>query len=70
MVFSKALSGGTVGHTGRSMEDSGAESDLKCGTPAQEFSEEKNINTCPKDCSCNILVKNVIAFCLSLKKYA
>jgi hypothetical protein len=24
---------------------------------------KKNINMCPRDCSCDILVKNVTAFC-------
>jgi hypothetical protein len=45
------------------MEDSGAEGDLNHGVLAQEVSEEKNF----RDHSCDILVKNVAAFCPCLK---
>ena len=52
-----------MGHTSRSMEDNGAENDLNCGGMVQEISEEKNFSMLPRDRSCDILVKNVIAFC-------
>ena len=52
-----------MGHTSRSMKDSGAESDLNCRGPVQETSEEKNIIIWPKDLSDDILVKNVATFC-------
>ena len=53
----------SMGHTSKSMEDSGAEGDLNCGSLAHEVSEEKNFSMLPRDCSCDILVKNVVAFC-------
>ena len=34
---------------------------------AQEVPEELNFNMLPRDCSCDILVKNVAAFCSCLK---
>ena len=50
-----------MGHTSRSIENNTAECDLmNCGD--QEISEEKHINTWPRDWSCDILVKNVAAF--------
>ena len=49
------------------MEDFVAEGDLNCGTLSLEVSEENNFNTWPKDCYCDILVKNVAAFCPCLK---
>ena len=51
-----------------------AEGDLNCGSPVQEVSEE-NINTQSRDCSCDILPKNVAVFfphpkvCLRLKSF-
>ena len=51
------------------MEDFVSEGDLNCGRLALEVSEEKNINMWPRDCSCDILVKNVAAFCLVGKVY-
>jgi hypothetical protein len=42
-----------TGQSSRSMEDSGAESDLNCGDLAQEVSE-KNFRMLPRDCSCDI----------------
>ena len=42
-----------------------AEGDLNCGSLALEVSGEKNINMWPRDCSCDILVKNVATFCPS-----
>ena len=56
-----------MGHTSRSMKDSGAESDLNCRGPVQETSEEKNIIIWPKDLSDDILVKNVVHFALVQK---
>lgn len=41
------------------MKDSGWIS----GDLAQEVSEEKAIDRWPRDCSCNILVKNGVSFC-------
>ena len=49
------------------MEDFVAESDLNCGRLALEVSDEKYFNMWPRDCSCDILVKNVAAFCPCLK---
>ena len=50
------------------MEDSGTKCDLmNCGSHTQEFSKEKNMTMWPRDCSCDILVKNVPAFCPFLK---
>ena len=52
-----------VGYPIRYMEESVADSGLNCvSLLAQEFSE-KNLSIWPRDCSCNILVKNVAAFC-------
>jgi len=45
------------------MEDSGADRDLNYGCLAQEVSEEKNFSMLPRNHSCDILVKNVFAFC-------
>ena len=57
---------GLMGHPSWSMADSGTEGDLNCGGLAQEVSEEKNFNMWPRDCSCDILVKNG-CFCSCLK---
>ena len=56
-----------MGHTSMIREDRGAESDLNCGCLDQEVSEEKNVSMWPRDCSCDILVKNVAALCLCLE---
>jgi hypothetical protein len=53
---------GLMDHNSRNMEDSGAEGDLNCGGLAQEDSE-KNFSMWPRDCSCEILTKNMAAFC-------
>lgn len=53
---------GLIGHTGRDVENSATESNLGYGGPAQEGSE-KTISKCPRDCSCDILLKNMNAFC-------
>ena len=49
------------------MEDIGAEDDLNCAHMAQEGSVGKKVNMFSRDCFCNILVRNVAAFCPSLK---
>lgn len=46
-----------MGHSSRSMKDSGAASDLSCEGLAQKISVEKNINGQHRDNSCAILVK-------------
>ena len=38
-----------------------------CRPWTQEVSVEKNFSMWPRDCSCDILVKNVTAFCPCLK---
>jgi hypothetical protein len=45
------------------MEGIGAEGDLSCGSLALEVSEEKNFSMWPSDCTCDILMTNVAAFC-------
>jgi hypothetical protein len=52
----------------RSMGDSGAESNVDSDDPTQEVSEEKNINQWPRDYSCDILAKTVVAFSSCPKK--
>lgn len=51
-----------MGHTIRSIENSGADDDFNCAGLAADVSE-KNFSMCPKDCSCDIL-KNTAAFTL------
>lgn len=51
-----------MGHTSRSIENSGTKNDLNCGDMAQEVSKEKKIML-PRVCSRDILTKNVPAFC-------
>lgn len=51
-----------MGHTRRTMLNSGAEDDSNYGVWAQEVSKAKNINMWPGDYSCGILVKNVYTF--------
>ena len=58
---------GLMGYPSRNMEDFVAEYDLNCVDLAQEVSVEKNFSMWPRDCSCDILVKNVAAFCPCLK---
>ena len=45
------------------MEDSGVQGDVNCRVLAQQVSEAKNFSMLPRDPSCDILVKNVAAFC-------
>jgi hypothetical protein len=49
------------------MEDNGAESDFKYRGLAQEVSEEMNYRMLSRYHSCDILVKNMAAFCPFLK---
>ena len=44
------------------MEDGGAESNVDYDVLAQEVSKEKDISKWPRDCSCEISVKNMAAF--------
>ena len=50
-----------VGHPSRNMEDFVTESDLNCADLAQEVLVE-NFIIWPRDCFCDILVKNVATF--------
>jgi hypothetical protein len=59
----ECLEWGFMGNPSRNMEDFVAKSDLNCGSLTLECLEEKNFNMGLKDCSCDILVKNVAAFC-------
>jgi hypothetical protein len=49
------------------MEDSCTEHDLNCRGLVQEVSEGKNFSMLSRYCSCDILVKNVAAFCTCSK---
>lgn len=49
----KCFKWGLVGHTSRSMEDSGVEGDWNCGRLAEEISEE-NFSMWPRDYSFDI----------------
>jgi hypothetical protein len=53
--------------SGRNMKDIGAESDLNCGGLLAQKVSEDNFSMWPRDCSCDILVKNVVTFCPCLK---
>lgn len=44
------------------MEDSVTERDLNGGSVDQEASEDKNVSICLRECSCDILTKNLAAF--------
>ena len=51
-------------HISVNMEDNGVNYELmNCGGLVQEVTEKKNTNILPRDCSCNILEKKVVAFC-------
>lgn len=57
-----------MGHPSRSLEDSGAESDvLVHGELAQEVSKGSHISNCTRKHFVLFLVKNVSAFCLHSK---
>lgn len=45
------------------MGDNAAGSDVDYDGWAQEVSEKKSIAKCPRNCSCDILEKNVASFC-------
>lgn len=49
------------------IEEDNAESNLYCGTSAQEISEGSNISSRVRDLSCDVLTKNVAAFYLCPK---
>ena len=51
-----------MGYPSRNTEDFVAEGDLNCGSLALEVSEEKNFSMWPRDCFCDVLVKNMAAF--------
>jgi hypothetical protein len=51
----------------RNMEAFVAEADLNCGSLALDNLEEKSFNRLLRDCSCDMLVKNVAAFYPCLK---
>ena len=53
---------GLIGYTGRDLENSDTESNIGYYGSAQD-SSEKNNSKCPRDCSCDSLVKNVASFC-------
>jgi hypothetical protein len=52
-----------MGHPIRIMEDSGAESYMNSKDILALYVSEKNFSIWPRDSSCDILVKNVVAFC-------
>jgi hypothetical protein len=58
---------GLMSHYKRNTEDGGTKGDLNCGNLTQEVSKEKSFSTLPRDCSCDISVLNVAAFCPCLK---
>lgn len=62
-----------MGHVSSNMENSIAKCDLNSGgrwgrTLSQEISEKTNFSMLPRNRFCNILAKNVAAFCPYLKK--
>ena len=55
-------------HPSQNAEYGCVEGDFNYCRPAgQDVSEGQNFSMWPRDCSCNILVKNVAAFCRCLK---
>ena len=54
---------GLMGCPSGNKEDFVSEGDLNCGSLFLEVSEEKNFSMWLRDCFCDILVKNVAAFC-------
>jgi hypothetical protein len=62
----KCFQWGLMGYPSRYMEDFVAEGDLNCGNLTPKFSVV-NFNRLPRDCSCDILVKNVAGLCSFLK---
>jgi hypothetical protein len=55
---------GLKGYPRKNMEDIGAEGDFNCVDMAQEVSVKKNFSMWPRDCSCDILEKNMSLFAL------
>jgi hypothetical protein len=60
----KAFKWGLLGHPRRSMEDSGAKGDLMVGAWLKRFQRNQILVMLPRGCSCDILVKTVVAFAL------
>ena len=54
-------------HLSRNMESIGTKDDLNSADLVQEVLVEKNSSMWPKDYFCDILVKNMAAFCHCLK---
>lgn len=54
-------------HPRRNMEESGVEGDLTCVSLDQDASEAKNVSIWLRECSCDILTKNLAAFHPCLK---
>ena len=52
-----------MGYPSNNLEDFVAEGDLNCRSLAKEVSEEKIFSMWLKGCSCDILMKNLAAFC-------
>lgn len=52
-----------MGHPSRNLKDSSAESKMDYGDRAQQVSEANNISSGAGDTSCDILAKDVAAFC-------
>ena len=57
-------------YTGRSTEESDDEGDLNCRDLAQDISDGQNFSMWPRDCSCDILPKNMSVFLPFSKKSA
>lgn len=53
----------------RRIQEGNVESNLYCGTSAQEISEGSYISSCARDFSCDVLAKNVAAFYLWPKNF-
>lgn len=52
-----------MGHSKKSMKDSGVKSNVDNESPAHEIPEEKNTSKYLRDNSCSILAKNMTAVC-------
>ena len=55
---------GLFDHPSRNVEDIGAEDDLNCTDLAQEILMVKKVSMWPRDCFCDILVKNMATFAI------
>ena len=56
-----------MGYPSKNMEDFVPEYDVNCAYLPQEVSVGKNFSMWPRDCFCDILVKNMAIFCSCLK---